>query len=57
MRVPPTFSPSSALSSPAPPKSPQFSETLVRSVSISGGATTCSQTSPRSSLIEEMRSG
>ena len=40
---------------PLPPKSPQFSETEVRSDSIPGGDTTCSQTSPRSSLIDEIR--
>ena len=45
----------SASSSPLPPKFPQFSETLARSFSMSGGETTCSQTSPRSSDIEEIR--
>ena len=39
-----------------PPKSPQFSETEFRSYSMPGGDTTCSQTSPRSSLMDEMRS-
>jgi hypothetical protein len=34
---------------------PQFSDTDGRSDSISGGETTCSQTSPRSSLIEPSR--
>ena len=38
-----------------PPKFPQFSETLVSSLSMSGGDTTCSHTSPRSSAMDEMR--
>src|SRR5215210_1366456 len=41
-------------SSPPPPKLPQFSETLARSFSISGGETTCNHTRPRSSDIEEI---
>ena len=43
-----------SVSSP-PPKLPQFSDTLVSSLSMSGGETTCSHTSPRSSAIDEMR--
>jgi hypothetical protein len=35
---------------------PQFSDTDARSDSMPGGETTCSQTSPRSSLIARMRS-
>ena len=46
--------PRSGPSSDAPPKSPQFSETDVSSASMSGGETTCSHTSPRSSLIDLM---
>jgi hypothetical protein len=47
--------PRSALVSEAPPKLPQFSETEVRLSSMCGGDTTCSQTSPRSSVIDLMR--
>ena len=49
--------PRSGLSSDAPPKLPQFSDTEARSASMSGGETTCSQTSPRSSLIDFIRLG
>jgi hypothetical protein len=41
--------------SSSPPKLPQFSDTLARSASMSGGDTTCSQTRPRSSAMELMR--
>ena len=40
-----------------PPKLPQFSDTEGRSLSMSGGATTCSQTRLRSSVIDFSRSG
>ncbi len=46
----------SASSESPPPKLPQFSDTLARSFSMSGGDTTCSHTRPRSSDIDEMRS-
>ena len=44
-----------ALVSSPPPKFPQFSDTLARSFSMSGGETTWSHTRPRSSAIDEMR--
>ena len=51
-------SPAAASSSASdPPKLPQFSETLSRSDSMSGGDTTWSHTSPRSSVIEDIRLG
>ena len=61
VRVPLRFSlavsPASASASADPPKLPQFSDTLARSDSMSGGDTTCSHTRPRSSLMEDNRLG
>ena len=49
--------PAPAPTSPSPPpKLPQFSDTDARSFSMPGGETTCSQTRPRSLVIDDMRS-
>ncbi len=47
--------PRSGFCSDAPPKLPQFSDTDASFASMSGGETTCSQTRPRSSLIDVIR--